>query len=197
MAIFWTFVEGLILLFLWYSYVELSDSLVVNKKRVIFFSVILFLFLAGILFLAEPLLGQYIDFENRYHRSVFRKVLWNFFCTVWVILEGIIAVYVFQIYTFLQSVSKDRRDYKKYDLLCFRIKVIIVITLFLLFAFYEGYHVYVSYHYHLSRSELKNIFVFYIRICGVFWIGFEWYVAFLGIKTYRMLKKLKNRAGLT
>ena len=47
----------------------------------------------------------------------------------------------------------------------------------------------------LRSSAVYNLLRFYIKLCGVFWILFEWYVAVAGIKTLLVLKRLRRRGG--
>ena len=41
----------------------------------------------------------------------------------------------------------------------------------------------------IDAAGIYRISLFYIRLCGLFWILFEWVVAVAGIRTYRLMKK--------
>ncbi|MBW1722211.1 MAG: hypothetical protein JRH13_10305 [Deltaproteobacteria bacterium] len=42
----------------------------------------------------------------------------------------------------------------------------------------------------VHSKGVTRISLFYIRICGVFWILFEWVVAVYGIRAYFLLKRI-------
>jgi len=125
---------------------------------------------------------------------IYRWALWNFFCTLWVILEGIIMVYVWRLYKIIKSSGgrelKGEENAEKGGS-----RPLLMGIPLLSVSFLAGY---VFYQYNLlGMVEAKTIdgmgvyriSLFYIRICGLFWILFEWIVAIAGIRTYRLMKK--------
>ncbi len=130
---------------------------------------------------------------------LYRWALWNFFCTIWVVLEGAIMIYVLRLYKNIREASKQtnapRANGKR------RIPVVrwdfgIPLLAGLLFSFYFFYQ-YNLFAMALGDGSLDGwgiyrVSVFYIRICGLFWILFEWVVAIIGIRTYGLFKSIKG-----
>ena len=45
----------------------------------------------------------------------------------------------------------------------------------------------------MEPRGIHNVAVFYVRICGILWIAFEWVVAIYGIRTWSLLKKMEEK----
>ena len=65
-------------------------------------------------------------------------------------------------------------------------------TIWMLFPFFIFYHwafwgTVLSHR--IAGMGIYNGSVFYVRICGLLWITFEWIVAVYGLKTYAYLRK--------
>jgi hypothetical protein len=189
MPLFWAFAEGLILIALRWGYCILGGE----KSRQIPFSMgflLFFLFLVFLRFYGEAFFSHIMDFENPAILLFYKRAVWNFFCTIWVILEGIIMVYVVKIFRILKPylegrLSKNREHGTR------PLYVIVFLTLSLLgfYVLYECQVLWLKSRYGLNLAQMNSISLFYIRICGVFWIIFEWVVAVAGIRTYLMLHK--------
>jgi hypothetical protein len=197
MALFWTLAEGLILISMRWGYLTLKRGQG-NQKRFVAICVTLFVCFVFLMLGGEAAFRGFEDFNRRMNLSLYRWVLWNFFCTLWVLLEGMIMVYVYRIYRRLKPCPGDRRqertstrcNKKGLGLPEFRFGPIILLVLLLgVFLSYAGGLVSVTHRYSLGFVEIDRISLFYIRICGMFWIIFEWVVLVLGIKTYFIIKR--------
>ena len=65
--------------------------------------------------------------------------------------------------------------------------IFLIAGFFLLFILYQYGLVSAAYRHDMPLRGIYRISIFYVRICGVFWIVFEWVVALFGIKTYKMM----------
>lgn len=194
MALFWTFAEGLILFTLRLVFFSLKKGGDKSQASFFIFCVIIFALLICLMFCGEIFFGKFLDLHQGYNLTVYRWALWNFFCTLWVILEGTIMVYVLRIYKTLKHPLK-KKDLKEGKSNMIRIKFsygipLLAFPLFALYAFYEYNVLSVISKYGLDVKTLYRMSVFYIRVCGIFWILFEWIIAFIGIKTYFILKMI-------
>jgi len=113
--------------------------------------------------------------------------LWNFFCTLWVAIEAVIVIYVFKIYNLLRIALEEKKSILNMTLLFGP-----GIFLLFLFVFYVGYHSYLGSLVHMdgyNHRNIQNLFNFYIKICGMFWILIEWVVGLIGLKIFFLLKR--------
>lgn len=177
MALFWTLAEGIIFLYLRWGYLKLRGSESNQRVYVILCSAT-FCVLALWLFTGETLANRYLS--DIRHIKLYRWGTWNFFCTLWVGLEGVIMIYVIRIYRLLRSKAAGKPG---------RTAVTIMWPLFFLFALYHLAFFETALNQAMTTIEIYNVSVFYIRICGLFWITFEWVVAVYGLKTYGLMKQ--------
>lgn len=193
MALFWTLAEGFILISMRWGYLTLKKGQG-NQKRFVATCVTLFVCFAFLMLDGESAFRGFEDFNRR----LYRWVLWNFFCTLWVFLEGIIMVYVYRIYRQLKPCPRNRgqemrlisRTNQGSGLPEFRFGPFILMVFFLgVFISYAFGLVSVTHRHSLGFVEIDRISLFYIRICGIFWIIFEWIVAVLGIRSYFIIKR--------
>lgn len=177
MALFWTLAEGMILLYLRWGYLKLTGEKADHRRRIIVWSS-LFLLLVLWMMTGEELFKQFISGGD--HVRLYRWTLWNFLCTLWVILEGGIMIQVLRIHGRLMSKGGKREG---------RIPVVTMWTLFFVSIFYHWALWEAALGGGMDLGSLRRCAVFYIRICGLLWIVFEWIVAVVGIKTYLLLKR--------
>ncbi|MBN2126247.1 MAG: hypothetical protein JW821_18250 [Deltaproteobacteria bacterium] len=188
MALFWTLAEGLILIglgrVLFLIGGKRKRSPVCDAGGVLGF-VLAFL----ILFHGESLLGGILDLQRAPCLTFYRWALWNFFCTLWVVLEGVIMIVVFRIFRILRfRESPAGPDSCRIPKGSSWTIPLLVLSLFGLYAFYQ---IQVARMMDADRLTVQGIYhlsLFYIRICGVFWILFEWTVALIGVRTFVLLK---------
>lgn len=192
MAFFWTLAEVIILVAVRWGHL-LAAGKECPQKGAFAAAGIGLAFSGGLLFLGEPLLGCFVDLEARLPLTLYRWALWNFFCTVWVVLEGCIMVYVCRIFRVLKAVedpstaaglAANRRN----------TGIPILAGAFLcLYMVYQAGLLHAVGRFDLEAGPVARISLFYIRICGVFWILFEWVVAVKGVRAYRLLRQ-RNRS---
>lgn len=177
MALFWTVAEGALLLYLRWGYLKLRGGDSGQREWIILCSVI-FSMLALWMLAGEALVHEWLP--DIRHVKLYRWGMWNFFCTLFVGLEGVIMIYVIRIHGLLRSRtgSGGRRS-----------PGAIMWPLFALFAFYHFTFFQTALNHALSNLQIYHVSVFYIRICGLFWILFEWVVAVYGFKTYGLLRE--------
>lgn len=191
--LFWTLAEGLIMIVLRQGFLFLRGE---KRSQLIFFlfALCMFLVLVYLRFRGEDCMGLLLDMERDINIVMYKKALWNFFCTIWVILEGVIMIYVFRIYKILRTNTKENESEKEETTLlksniAWGIPVL-VFSFVSLYAFYQYVFISLSMEYVFSFDTIRMISTFYIRICGLFWIIFEWVVAIIGIRTYQLLKDM-------
>lgn len=194
MALFWTIAEGIILIAMRWGYLLASRG-EGRQPGFLALSAALLVALGVGLFGGEALLGNTLGLDARLPRTVYRWGLWNFFCTLWVILEGCIMVYVCRLYERLRAaghpgdtapgaLSKGERVPKgRWGIPA------VTLGCFFLFGLYEVGLFRALSRFALDAEQVTRISLFYIRICGVFWVVFEGVVAFQGVRAYRFLRQ--------
>jgi hypothetical protein len=190
MALFWTLAEGLILVFLRSGWLSVSGR---SKRQSAsaFLCAGLFVSLICLMFAGESLFEKLImELEKVSYLVAYRWGLVTFFCTLWVILEGVIMIYVLRVYRLVRRRTEGARvrglSFKPSSTL---VVPLLVMSLISFYAFYEVHLVYLIGKYDLGTRPIYHLSVFYIRLCGLFWIVFEWIIAVVGFRTYRELKR--------
>lgn len=198
MALFWTMAEGVILVAMRWGYLTATRG-EGRQHGFLVLSVVLLGLLGVALFGGEAILGRALGLDARLPCTLYRWALWNFFCTVWVILEGCIMVYVYRLYERLNAAGQpenpapgswsgeEHRRRARWG-----IPAVILGGLFLFILFEAGVLCTQS-RFDLDAGQVTRISLFYIRICGVFWIVFEAVVAVQGIRAYRILRRRGGR----
>ncbi len=178
MAIFWTFAEGFILIFLRGLFLNLKEQKKQNGFIVI--SCVLFILLTWVIMYGQKFIP--LPTSNYGYQIMF----WNFFCTLWVVLEGTSVFYAFQIYKHIKKINPA--VWTAYIL------PLLVVGAFGFFIFYQSYAIFVCQKYHLYKDEFYNMQLFYVRICGVFWITFEWLAVVIWLRLFSLLKEDQSHA---
>lgn len=192
MALFWTLVEGTILVFLRWGYLRAANR-ASGQKWFIASCVILFALLVLLVIMGQGLVQEFRDLPET-GLSLYRRSLWGFLCTIWVFLEGWIMLLVIRIYGLLshrstgKSASIGLRQEREW-----LIPSIMGLALFALFAGYTSGFVGTALKHGMELRGIHNVGAFYVRICGIFWIAFEWVVAIYGLKAYSLLKRMEKR----
>lgn len=193
MPLFWTFAEGLILIALRRGFLLLEGK---KGNQVIFFlfSLGTFLMLVYMRFEGEGFFDRFVDIGRDFNIVIYKRASWNLFCTIWVILEGLIMIYVFRIYKILRANIKGKGS-REEDTIPLKPSIawgipVLVVSFLSFYAFYQYNFIYISNGYRFNLETIRLISAFYIRICGLFWIIFEWIVAIVGIRTYLLLKDM-------
>ncbi|MEW6667258.1 MAG: hypothetical protein AB1512_18805 [Thermodesulfobacteriota bacterium] len=186
MALFWTLVEGTILVCLRWGYLRLGGR-ASNQKWFIPSCGILFALLILLVLGGQGLVQGFRDMPAT-DLSLYRRALWGFLCTLWVFLEGWIMLLVIRIYRLLSSGFTGKPAEREWVA-----PSILGLALFALFAWYTSAFIGTALKYGMDPGAIHRVGAFYVRICGVFWIAFEWVVAIYGLKTYSLLRKV---AGL-
>jgi hypothetical protein len=192
MALFWTLVEGIILVSLRWGYLRLGNR-ASDQKRFILSCCILFGLLLLLVLGGQNLVQGFRDFPPT-GPSLYRRALWGFLCTLWVFLEGWIMFLVIRIYGLLSDRSAGKpaaidpcreREWVT--------PLIMGLALFAFFAWYTSAFIDTALKYDMDPGGIHRVGAFYVRICGIFWIAFEWAVAIYGLKTYSLLKRMEKR----
>lgn len=197
MGILWLLAEGLIMVYVRKGFLFLSGRDDRQKPFLVFCAV-------SFVLLALLRLGKVLNLDGvlgpgagvirfRYYNGF----VWDLYCTLWVVVEGVIAVYIFRIYKLLDAAvsggAADRPD-RNDPARGWGPPALTMISL-AVFTGYHGYLLHLMGGADLRSSAVYNLLRFYIKLCGVFWILFEWYVAVAGIKTFLVLKRLRRRGG--
>ncbi len=185
MALFWTLAEGAIFLYMRWGYCRLKGS--DSSQRVWVVLCTAGFFLLALWLLAGETLARDLLSDPR-HLKLYRWGTWNFFCTLWVGLEGTIMVYVIRIYRLLPSGSGGFAGTRVSTVLW---------PLFFLFALYQFALIETALKHGMQVLEIYHASAFYVRICGLLWIAFEWVVAVYGLKTYALLRQGARSGDVT
>lgn len=190
MALSWTSGELLCLIYLrWLLFDLLNKN---QRKQMVFFGfcVISFAFLVWVLHDGVNILQHWLDAYAGLG-WFYSNLLWKFFVTLWVGIEGVCLIYGFRIYSVVKL--KLIRDKFAKDIYPFFSRGWITASfLFFVFALYFSFFfnaIHVFQKYGLSNFNLYNISLFYLRICGVCFNIIEWLIAILLFKGYVILKK--------
>jgi len=187
MALFWTLAEAAILVAVRWGYLLAMGG--EGRRRGIAPAAVGTALLGGLLFLGEPLLARVLDLDDRLPRTLYRWGLWNFFCTVWVALEGCIMVYVLRLGGLLRAAEGPSGERDPAASGSAWSIVLLTAGLLLLYLCYQAGLFHAVDRFGLGVRQVTGISLFYIRVCGVFWILFEWVVAVEGIRAYRVLRR--------
>jgi hypothetical protein len=192
MGLFWVFAEMVILIF-----IRQGIAFVEGKEKKFLGLTILFSLIFILLFLTsfwgESFFSGYLDFSRKNHLFFYRYALWNLFCTLWVVLEGSIMFYSLHAYIILEKSMRPGRmpselfgtinPWTRYGV------PLLVVSAAAFYLFYEYRIFSIMDRFGLEKSNLKNIYLFYIKICGLSWFLIEGAVALIGLKAYHLLKK--------
>ncbi len=192
MGLFWVFAEMVILIF-----IRQGIAFVEGKKKkflgITILCSLIFIMLFLTSFWGESFFSGYLDFSRKINLYFYRYALWNLFCTLWVVLEGSIMFYSLHAYIILEkSMRPGRIPSKPFGTMnpLTRYGVpLLVVSVAAFYLFYEYRIFLIMDRFGLEKSNLKNIYLFYIKICGMFWFLIEGVVAVIGLKAYHLLKK--------
>ncbi len=193
-ALFWALAEVWILLFL----IRAISTGLGNPPKTQRYGgafILCAVILSAIAFSGEQIAGQVFDFHYGLKRHFYRNAQWHFFCTLWVVLEGAIMIYVWQIY--LMLVRSCRADdhgsrVKRLSGIYPHLAVLVLVgSIVLFFTLYEYHTFSLLGPTGIDALALDRISDFYLNICGVVWIIFDGGVAVLGYKIYRLIHSLQ------
>jgi len=193
MGVLWLLAEGLIMIYVRKGYLFLSGR--DARQRGFFWGCVLSFVLLAALRIG-PSLGMGALFspgDRLFGFRYYNGYVWNLYCTLWVIIEGAIAIYIFRIYRLIRAAVSEGEGVLKASRSG---GGPMVLTLIFLagFAGYHGYLAHLAAAVGLNPSAVYNILRFYIKICGLLWILFEWYVAVAGIKVFLLMKRAGSAA---
>lgn len=193
MGILWLLAEGLIMVYVrkGYRLLAVGDG---RQRRFLSFCIAAFILLV-LLRLGRVLGldgvpgagGRLLNF--RYYNGY----VWNLYCTLWVVIEGVIAIYIFRIYRLIRDAV--RGEAVKKEPASGWGPAALTLSSLGVFTLYHGHLARLLSGTDLSSADVYNILRFYIKLCGLFWILFEWYVALAGIRFYRLLKRRRTGEG--
>jgi hypothetical protein len=191
MALFWVFAELFIVI-----YVKKGLSFIFQdgKKHygLIIFAGVFFILLIFATFSRNSIFSLFPNMPNAMQKKFYGYVLWHFYCSQWVVFEASIALYILRVYARMRrSVCQSGSRVKKWRAVerfaIFGIPAFLVIYAFI-FAGYEFLTFSLLQSASIVQLQLYHINLFYIKICGIFWIAIEGGVAFLGYKIFHFLK---------
>ncbi len=190
MGILWLLAEGLIMVSVRKGVLSLSGRDHRQRPFLVFCAVsfvfLVFLRLAKVLDI-DAVLGPGGVIRFPYYNGF----VWNLYCTLWVIIEGAIVIYIHRVYRLISAAGShgnaDRqaaaRGWGPPALALVALTVFIVYHAFLAHLLGAGA---------LQPPAVYNVLRFYIKVCGAFWILFEWYAAVTGIKVFLLLKRSRK-----
>lgn len=190
MGLLWLFAETFCLVFARWAYHNLLYGEDMRKQKG-FILILLPCFVLLIFFtfgqpLFWPVVSSFFNSSSRSLVAYYYSSLWRFFCTLWVLIEGAIAIYVLRIRGLLgrgKDLTQNRGNMLMYSFISFCI---------LFSIFYEVNSLNVALHGAVKWQQVVNLSRFYIKICGFWWILIEWAVAIMGWQIYRTLAVRKR-----
>jgi hypothetical protein len=188
----WTFGEILCLVGIRWVYYELEGR---GKKSFIPFVLVcgfLCMFCVWLHSGAEPIIKDWLNNRGRLQWA-YHTLVWDFFCTLWAVLEGFAMVYSFSIYCSIKKAltgkNKSMRRSNAYDA---SVKMVIIVSLAVIYILYHYYAFDVHSRYNLKSNELSHVLTFYRRIIGLFWITFEGLIAIILFRICSLLNRMKQ-----
>jgi hypothetical protein len=191
MALFWVFAELFII-----AYVLKGFSFLVQdgKKHYgfIIFASVFFILLIFATFFRDQIYSLFPDLPNTMQKKFYGYALWHFYCSQWLVFEACITLYILRVYALMkQSNNQSKKMTKKWKSIE-RFTVYAVPGFLVLCAlFYLGYE-FLTFsamqNNLIDRPQLYHIYLFYVKICGIFWVLVDGAAAFLGYKIFRFLK---------
>ena len=184
MALFWVFAELFIII-----YVKKGISFILQdgKKHYgfIFFAVVFFILLIFVTFFRNHIYSLFPDMPNAMQKKFYDYSLWHFYCSQWVVFEATIALYILRVYAWMQqSVCQSGGLVKKWRVVerfaAFGVPAFLVTYAFI-FTGYEFLTFSVMQSALIAQLQLYHINLFYIKICGIFWISIEGRGSFPGV----------------
>jgi hypothetical protein len=181
MALFWTLSEASILIAVHWGLARLQGSRHSEARMMTgatLFALVIIIYAVGREWLVWH---NNLGFDSR-QLKIYGTFTWNFWCTLWVVLEAIIALYSWRIYLILKHKPTRPPNYR------FTLIVLIVAPFALFLAYhYMAWSVITSTE--IGAQQIVNLGRFYIRLCGVFWISIEWFIAIMGFRMIRLLRQ--------
>ncbi len=187
MGLFWLFAEAFCLVFVRWGYYDLIPVKTLRSQKPFILALSSgFLFLILLTFSQDLILAKVFPGSVALSQSLlsyYYSSLWRLFCSFWVLIEGAITIYVIRIERlFIKTKTPTKISMDP-------LMVSFITVFFLFYIFYEVSFLRVVLNGGIGRKSVMNISRFYIKICGFFWILFEWIVALLGWRIYRFLTK--------
>lgn len=191
MALFWVFAELFIII---YIKKGLSYIFQDGKKHYDFivFAAVFFILLIFVTFSRNYIYSLFPDLPNAMQKKFYGYLLWHFYCSQWVVFEASITLYILRVYARMQqsvcqsiSMGEKWRTVERFAI--FGVPAFLAAYVFI-FAGYEFLTFSLLQRALIVPLQLYHINLFYIKICGIFWIVIDGGAAFLGYKIVRFIK---------
>lgn len=191
MALFWVFAELFIII-----YMKRGISFIIQDRKkhygFIISAGVFFILLIFVTFSRHRIYPVFPNVPNAIQKSFYNYSLWHFYCSQWVVFEASITLYILRVYSLMQqSVCQSDRLVKNWGIVerfaVYGVPVFLLIYAFI-FAGYEFLTFSIMQRALIDRLQLYHINLFYIKICGLFWITIDGIAAFLAYKTLCFLK---------
>lgn len=192
LALSWTFGEILCLAGIRWVYYELEGRVKKNFIPFVLICVSLSFFCIWLYTGAEPIINDWLNNRGRLQWT-YHTLVWDFFCTLWAVLEGVAMLYSFSIYYLIRkALTAEKKSMSMVNAHGAFLKGVIIVFLTTVYIFYHSYAFDVYGRYHLTPSGLSQVLTFYRRITGFFWITFEGTIAILLFKICSLLNRTKQ-----
>ncbi|MFH1137227.1 MAG: hypothetical protein V1816_14240 [Pseudomonadota bacterium] len=193
MGLFWTLAEGSILLGLRRIHLKIrlgSGS----QPWALALGAALFITLSCFMFRGEPWAASWFAIRRPVDLNFLQHARWSFFCAVWVLLEGLIMIYCLRLHQALKAILAGNLPAPE-GLPGPAAGPALAMLTAVLFLGYLYFFWGAVQRLGLQPGHIHRIAFFYIRVCGVFWILFEWVVALTGLAAWRLIKKVEGGAA--
>lgn len=184
MAVTWLLAEGILLVYARWAAGAVSGE-EKPQGRFVAACALLFFLLAGAAFFGETAFRAWHPGSRKIDLFLCNSTLWNLFCTAWVIIEGLIVLYLFRIDGAMKGTGTRPGGAAAAAFLL----VALPLAFFLL---YQAQLVSVVGRYRLGTAAASRISRFFIRLCGFLWIAFEWAAALVGLRILRRLRRAER-----
>jgi hypothetical protein len=196
MALFWALAEIWILLFLIRG-IATAGGKAVDLRRYSAIFVASAITATAFAFEGTTIAAKLLQLNSPLAAYFYQYAQWHFFCTFWVVLEGVIMILVFRIHSMLKN--SLRHASTTLPVPGCSAAVARILTTALILCFFAFFVIYEYQTWSLMRSvpfslyQLNRISTFFINICGFFWVVFDGVVALLGLKTFKLIRNKSFR----
>ncbi len=192
----WTFAEIIILVYMRQFYRALTHQSL-NTKGAISFVCMVVPFLITILFMGDQIRPLLYPRDSYVFRAIHHQLIWDFFCMLWVLMEGLIGIFGIAMIGILRfsldenpkiSWEQNLRSSNRFIVLMgsgFIVAMMAFYAVFQYMCIYAVLHNLVSSHYIIQSHSFFNF------SCGFLWIAVDGVVALYGVKVLKLIKEHK------
>ncbi len=193
----WTFAEIIILVYMRQFYRALTHQSLNTKGAVSLASMVVAFFIV-ILFMGDQIRPLLYPKDNYVFRAIHHQMVWDFFCMLWVLMEGLIGIFGIAMIGVLRFALDENPQISWEQNLKSRNRFIMlmctgfIVAMMTFYAAFQYMCVYAVLHNLVSSHYVMRSHNFYNFSCGFLWIAVDGVVALYGFKLLELIKKHKD-----